>query len=614
MSKSTDEFKEKKELISNKNISEYLKEQYLGKEAVAIIAAAKKHKKLKKGAPLNLFVLDRGKNTEEDELLKFLDNLKNNINDIDDGTRFQLAIQNGRHWTACDVLIENSSPHIFILDAAYVFPAINAITSAFIQKFPETKTYVYTPDDIIGGYEIFIMDSRENKSSQELRPGILYLEKEGNGKNVCLRYTVIDPTKEIVTDTIIPENLPKLENAIKEGLNIKTLKPLLSDILNITTLKGHTEPKARRIQFDDSNCSIFSLNHLFHLSNIDVFKILRDAKLQGTKYAPNSYFKITAESCPTELAFIFTTTQSWDVIKSLSSNLLEKVVNKKGYGETLLELSHKNSEEKKNAHGNTKLVNTGINMKRQGFIKEATLFIQSHNEEEIDAILSSRTGEQFITDKATRATALEADLKILDKSKTLYYILEKLTQEIFSHIRENKNMIGYIVQSDLRTLIDLKNEITTNSNFEYAEVLINQAEERLTDLTKNFLNNVISSLKNETTISTTDLLKNYKEQLQILITKELPKASTLETIKTLSTYLITLENNQKKSSIFSMFANPDKQQINTVKEFLSYLKGEKNNLSLNLINNLTQGKLGEIYDMWKKYHPNEIKTEKKFTK
>jgi len=129
-------------------IATQLSQPSWGVEAVAIASAAKAQKRAEKGAPLTCFVLDRGKDEQSDELLQFLTALTKNIHKLEDKTRFQLAIQQGEHWTMCDVIIENKSPIIFVLDASHIIEAIQPICDSFEKYFPKTKIYVYHPDDI----------------------------------------------------------------------------------------------------------------------------------------------------------------------------------------------------------------------------------------------------------------------------------------------------------------------------------------------------------------------------------------------------------------------------------------------------------------------------------
>lgn len=133
---------------SKHTLLDKLKQKIWDADVVTAIIAAKRLKRAKKGSPLNCFVLTRNDNELEDELYEFLYTLKTNIKSIANNTRFQLAIQTGVHWTACDMMIKDGQPFLFILDAAMVGDAIKSIDKAFTHVFPNIRTYVYIPDDI----------------------------------------------------------------------------------------------------------------------------------------------------------------------------------------------------------------------------------------------------------------------------------------------------------------------------------------------------------------------------------------------------------------------------------------------------------------------------------
>jgi hypothetical protein len=82
------------------------------------------------------------------------------------------------------------------------------------------------------------------------------------------------------------------------------------------------EPKPQGIQYDTHSCSRFTLDHLFHLSNIDTFALLEAHDPKDELYSKYSFDKrarsFDSERMPREFAFLFRDTQSKTSFNSLS--------------------------------------------------------------------------------------------------------------------------------------------------------------------------------------------------------------------------------------------------------------------------------------------------------
>ena len=129
-----------------------------------------------------------------------------------------------------------------------IFEFIRLETKLNIGKTVTTPTNSITPVNAIKLFMDFLSGSYYGEayelnlltSSSEFRSGVLYLKNIGNEG---VQYTVKrnDQTHNI-TGTINAEELAKLNISVplpKNGL-IKTLKPKIIDILNITTQRGHS--------------------------------------------------------------------------------------------------------------------------------------------------------------------------------------------------------------------------------------------------------------------------------------------------------------------------------------------------------------------------------------
>jgi hypothetical protein len=145
------------------------------------------------------------------------------------------------------------------------------------------------------------------------------------------------------------------------------------------------EFRQRAIQYDNFSCSRFTLDHLFHLSRIDLFTIFEKQNLE--KIGPISV--VSTENLTGPLASIFRNTQSWAVLNSLPSEMQNQVINKKG--QPLLESARAHS---KMIGG--KLLNQSIEYKKGVFIKKITQFASKLSPLEIKNIQEKRQGFDYL--------------------------------------------------------------------------------------------------------------------------------------------------------------------------------------------------------------------------
>lgn len=410
--------------ISKEDILKQISEAKWDKEVMTCAIAAKIEKRTKKGNPFQCFVLERKDPEEgEDELISFLTQLKKNIENVRDGTRFQLAIKTGEHWTACDMLIKKGCPEIFILDAANTQSALAHLDEALNKIFPGMKTYCYVPDQII------------------------------------------DPTD------------PR-------------------------------EVRDRLIQFDNTSCSFFTLDHIFHLSKVNVFQYLHEAKLKGLRSIPN-YFKVNPENCPPQLAFLFRNTQSWTVIDSLPNHLKTQVVNKKG--QTLLQSILSHSQEVKKDDKPTKKLNKSANYKREKFSQSVVDFIADKNDKELNHIIQNRTGAHLFK----LAEKKESKFEVKD-AKTPFSFFGKSSYSESQQLHDAKideiidNLV--LVRNNLLQALDFINQFSTDKKIDS----LSDAATKLRDIL--VINEKMSSNPNfpdSNTVMINEILKLLSSKKQV---------------------------------------------------------------------------------------------------
>ncbi|EHL32831.1 hypothetical protein [Legionella drancourtii] len=135
-----------------------------------------------------------------------------------------------------------------------------------------------------------------------------------------------------------------------------------------------TYDKTQGIQYDNNSCSRFTLDHLFHLANIDTFRALNADQAfrkyniieQDRKHRIVQSFD--SSTMPKEFSFLYRDTQSKTSFASLPDNIKQQVVNKKGQTLAQSEAAHTQTIQIK---GEGKLNNQAIYNKKAGFAVDA---------------------------------------------------------------------------------------------------------------------------------------------------------------------------------------------------------------------------------------------------
>lgn len=199
----------------------------------------------------------------------------------------------------------------------------------------------------------------------------------------------------------------------------------------------HNPEKEKRIQYDEDNCSVFALDAIFHLANINPFLLLEADKEKF--YSPSgmtNVFRFTDENIPIELASIYRNTQSKTSFSALSKELRSHTINKKG--EKLAD-----SEKRHTEVIDKKPVNRAIYHKKDGFRQDvgeclcSDGFVEEVAQREALAALESGT---FLSTPSI--DPIEIVTYIIQKAKELEKIrtAHKNITRFFSH-RSNINLI-----------------------------------------------------------------------------------------------------------------------------------------------------------------------------
>lgn len=137
--------------------------------------------------------------------------------------------------------------------------------------------------------------------------------------------------------------------------------------------------KVQGIQYDRNSCSVFTLDHLFHIANIDTFSMLAEHDAEFKTYSFDNHLRsFNSSNMPNDFAFLYRNTQSKTAFESLPNDLKEQMINIKG--QTLAQ-SEEVHTETITVYGNTKSHNQAIHHKKQGFIRDANRFFARERDE-----------------------------------------------------------------------------------------------------------------------------------------------------------------------------------------------------------------------------------------
>lgn len=231
--------------------------------------------------------------------------------------------------------------------------------------------------------------------------------------------------------------------------------------------------KVQGIQYDSNSCSRFTLDHLFHLSNMDPFALLDAQDKSLRKYAFDSQLRsFDSASMPKEFAFLYRDTQSKTSFNSLSDDLKGQVINKKGQTLEESEAAHSRTVEIK---GESKVNNQAILNKKEGFISDARA-------------LQGRDDHQTLVESRDLLHALKTDTFLHERD----FCKATVTQRLIDEAKEMKSA------KPIKSLSDIYHFFRDTAR-------INRAEKKLSENKEERALEHLTNLKSASQI--------YKEQV-----------------------------------------------------------------------------------------------------
>ncbi|KTD64265.1 hypothetical protein [Legionella spiritensis] len=216
-------------------------------EAMAAVIFQKKISRAVKTGQnnFNAFVLQANNDDDQCELVQFLTKLKQNIDRIPDGTRFQLAVEASGHWSAIDIMVKDGKVHSFVLDSIDASPAW-MYHNDLERIFPDGKHYQFTSYEDEkqfthqiqygpNGCQVFTEDHLE-----------VLANLDGNQLYSALEMKSHEETREIIKfkHQVAPEKTEVTSNVI-------TLKDFDQDLSFMTRILGTTQSKTAFAQLSE---------------------------------------------------------------------------------------------------------------------------------------------------------------------------------------------------------------------------------------------------------------------------------------------------------------------------------------------------------------------------
>lgn len=132
------------------DITEGFSKEFWNRDQMTVALYSKMTSRLdKSGAPIHAFVVAMNpKDAGSCELKPLLTGIKDSIanGSLREGTRFQVAVQCGAHWTAIDAKIVGGEPQFFIMDAAQ--SSTTDLVIRIRDEFPTSTIYQYNDRDL----------------------------------------------------------------------------------------------------------------------------------------------------------------------------------------------------------------------------------------------------------------------------------------------------------------------------------------------------------------------------------------------------------------------------------------------------------------------------------
>lgn len=225
---------------------------------------------------------------------------------------------------------------------------------------------------------------RENHNKENLESFISHLSQTVQLENRAIRLQLAVRTSSehwTAVDMEISPDAVKLLNidAAGDPYSIGVISELYNQLLELGNSGASRfyylvhapidEKRAQSIQYDNVSCSRFALDTLFHLSHLESFTLLesREKELEEASYdypCMPTERRFNSTHLPAEFAFIYKNTQSKHSFNSLSEELKNQIINKKGQS---LSDSEKKHTELTRKEWQWKRRNQAIQHKKQGY-------------------------------------------------------------------------------------------------------------------------------------------------------------------------------------------------------------------------------------------------------
>ncbi|MEO8963237.1 MAG: hypothetical protein ABI370_00990 [Gammaproteobacteria bacterium] len=275
-----------------------------------------------------------------------------------------------------------------------------------------------------------------------------------------------------------------------------------------TEAKIQMVEKPRQLQFDQVSCAFCTIDHLSTLATLDLFNILRSAGLKGTKSNPDTYFKINPDNCPEELACLFATTQSLDVLQSFPLGLKHRVITSRFDGFGLFSLNAIKGEDRVESGGKIKKSNKTIESIREKEKQDVKKVLTDYSDSEINGILSHRNGQTFLQSPQDVAVKLDRPDQAFD------YLIQKMLAEIDNVYSNHKTDLNLyhpsLIGCDIRQFCTLRMEISSTSCI----ASIEDSERYFTKSTYAILKKAAEHFVTDKTIPIVSLVAEFRKSLK----------------------------------------------------------------------------------------------------
>lgn len=204
--------------------------------------------------------------------------------------------------------------------------------------------------------------------------------------------------------------------------------------------KPYTHTNLKYLQNDEHSCSRFVLDHIFHLSQIDVFKKLNLAKCQKNS---QGIYVVNQNNLPTKMASIYRNVQSYTLLSSLPQRLRSFVFNKKGQTVETAARSGEKQQEFVATNGQKvqSKINVSVENKKQSFITSVQDAAEKMPDLLREKVKKTRSYATYFNDKINCEALKNRDVTIKIRQPFSFNLFKifKSRSSTNSSVQENTN-------------------------------------------------------------------------------------------------------------------------------------------------------------------------------